>query len=110
MRPTTAPRWSTASSAGARRSSFAARSASIEGGSVTSASLAHRLPTSVGPVDQPLVEQHANRLLDEERIPFGHRLDANRDFRRDLIAEEIGDQGAGRLVGQRLELDRACTP
>ena len=55
--------------------------------------------------DQPLVEEHPRGLLDEERVALGGLGDARGDLRRDVVAEQVRNQCAGRRLRERFEHD-----
>jgi hypothetical protein len=67
--------------------------------------VADRLPAGAVQRDQPLVEEHPRRLLDEERVALGGLGDARGDLRRDVVAEQVRDQRAGRRLRERVEHD-----
>ena len=68
--------------------------------------VADRLPAGAVQRDQPLVQEHARRLLDEERVALGGLGDAGGDLRRDVVAEQVRDQRPGRRLRERVEHDR----
>ena len=56
---------------------------------------------------QAVVDQHADHLLDEQRVTVGRREDALASRRRQVVlAEQVVEQFDGGIAGQRLEQDR----
>ena len=57
-----------------------------------SAELDVRLPATVPLREQPVVDQHPQHLLDEERVPLGRGDDPRPEIGRDVLAEQVGDE------------------
>ena len=104
--PSTAARSITARSSGraGRDGRRAARGSSAEHGTDE---VAGRRPAALLADKQAVVDQHREHLLDEERIPLGGVRDPGPDLRlRARPADEVLDQRAALVLGQRLEQDR----
>ena len=66
-----------------------------------------RLPAIVPLREQPVVDQHPQHLLDEERIALGRGDDLRTEIPGDVLAEQVGDEQLALLRAERLEHDRA---
>ncbi len=71
---------------------------------------ARRAPAPVLEADEPLVDEHREQLLDEERVSLG-RLDdsCSHALVEARASEEMLRDGARVLCRERLELDAACS-
>ncbi len=92
---------------GSSRSSRAASSAWIVGGTATAPRVARRHPVAVRAFEQAVVDQHREHLLDEERVAFGRiGHPAWTSVGQLRPAEEVLDELSGLGLVQRLEQDR----
>ena len=113
----TAPRWksfpstaalsTTARSSADRRSSRAARSAWIVGGTASVGEVGRGDPGSVLPCEQAVVDEHLEHLLDEQRVPLRRLEDPCAGVLGELgLAEEVAHQELAFASGERLEEHR----
>ena len=61
-----------------------------------------------GVAEVAAVDQHRHRLLDEERIPLGRALNPRDDALGHVHVEQVHEQLARLVLGERLEKDRRC--
>ena len=65
-----------------------------------------RVPPPVLPAEQPVVDEHREHLLDEERIAFGRLFDPRAGLLgQGRMAEQVLDESVRLGVGERLEQD-----
>ena len=92
---------------GASRSSRAARSTWIDGGTGSSRTSPDADQQPFVAPDQVVLEQQRDHLLDEERVAAGRPLDPTRQIGLDLAAaEQVAGEPAGLVGRERLEEDR----
>ena len=71
--------------------------------------VAYGNPAAVFLYEQPVVDEHRDHLLDEQRIALRRSGDAITDVQSGLaLAEQLPDQTVGRRLVQRLEPQRRC--
>ena len=69
--------------------------------------ISRRHPGSVPPFEQPVVDEHLEHLLDEQRVPLRRFEDPCAGFLGELrLAQEVAQEQLGIRSGQRLEEDR----